>query len=96
MNIFFSNPDLYLYIFDTFMTLLIYVFSIVLFLKQKREYIAPLLIFGLFLFPIQFSIWFLKKNIESISIMGIGLFEIIYQLFLKLSLILTIIFSKNT
>jgi len=95
MNSYFSNQDVYLYCFDTFLALVVYGLSIVLFLKQKREYILPLLIFGLFIFPVQFSIWFLKNNIDIMSIIDVSLFKVLYLLLLKVSLILTIIFSKK-
>lgn len=95
MRIIFSNPDLYFYWFDVALTLCIYTLSIILFLKHKRGYITPLLFFGLFIFPLQFSMWFLSDKFNFIELVRTNFFEIFYLLFIKFCLILTIILARR-
>lgn len=88
----FENPDLYFYGFDLALSLCLYGFSIALFLRQKREFLTPLLFFGLFIFPFQFSQWFLSEKIALVISTPVEIFEILYQLFIKVCLILSLIF----
>ncbi len=92
---FLSNPDINFYWIDLALSVCIYVFSIALFLKHKKAYIIPLLIFGLFLLPLQFSMWFLREELHFIAQININFFRFIYLFFAKLCLILTIVFSKQ-
>jgi len=92
---FLSNPDINFYWLDIVLSVCIYVFSIVLFLKHKKAYIIPLLIFGLFILPLQFSMWFLREELHFIAQININFFRFIYLFFVKLCLILTIVFSKQ-
>ena len=92
---FFSNPNNYLYWPDIALVLAVYALSIVLFLKRKRGYITPLLVFGIFLFPIQFSIWFLASRVNVVFFPNLNFFEVCYLLFLKVCLIATILAPKT-
>jgi hypothetical protein len=92
---FLSNPDINFYWLDIVLSACIYVFSLALFLKHKKAYIIPLLIFGLFVLPLQFSMWFLREELNFITQININFFRFIYLFFVKLCLILTIVFSKQ-
>jgi len=92
---FFSNPDINFYWLDIVLSVCIYVFSIVLFLKHKKAYIIPLLIFGLFVLPLQFSMWFLREELNFIAQININSFRFIYLFFVKICLVLAIVFSKQ-
>jgi hypothetical protein len=92
---YFTNPNNYFYVLDIALVLVVYGLSIVLFLKRKRGYIAPLLVFGIFLFPIQFSIWFLASKVNVVFFPNLNFFEVFYLLFLKACLIATILAPKT-
>jgi len=87
----FGNPNLTLYWFDLTLVGVIYVLSVILFMRRKRGFITPLLVFGLFLFPLQFGIWFLASKVGIVFFPNLHFFEIFYLLFLKICLILTIL-----
>jgi hypothetical protein len=92
---YFSDPSNRLYWLDIALALAVYALSIVLFLKRKRGYIAPLLVFGIFLFPIQFSIWFLASKVNVVFFPNLNFFEVFYLLFLKVCLVATILAPKT-
>ena len=95
MKTYFSNPDFYFYWFDIALSMCLYVIAVVLFLKHKRGYITPLLLFGLFIFPLGFSIWFLSDKINLVVPFQINPLKIFYLLFIKFCLLLSIVFSKK-
>ena len=95
MKFLFGNPDLQFYLFDLALAIGIYGISIVLFMKQKRTYLTPLIFFGLFVFPLQFSRWFLSARVTSFLSTEINIFEIFYLIFLKLCLIFSVMFSRR-
>ena len=92
---YFSNPNTYFYWVDMALVIAIYVLSIILFFKRKRGSIAPLLVFGIFLFPIQFSIWVLAAKVNIVFFPNLNFFEVFYLLFLKVCLIATILAPKT-
>jgi hypothetical protein len=92
---FLTNPDIKFYWLDIVLSVFIYAFSITLFLKYKKAYIIPLLIFGLFVLPLQFSMWFLREELNFIAQININFFRFIYLFFAKLCLVLTIIISTR-
>jgi hypothetical protein len=92
---FFGNPDLYFYWFDLALAMVIYVLAVVLLLKHKRGYVSPILFFGLFVFPLQFSLWFLYSRLDISSSIRVNLLEIFYLFFVKFCLLLTVIISKK-
>ena len=92
---FLANPDIKFYWLDVVLSVFIYAFSIALFLKYKKAYIIPLLIFGLFVLPLQFSMWFLRDELNFIAQININFFRFIYLFFAKLCLVLTIIISTR-
>ena len=75
---------------DTALALIIYALSIILFLKYKRDFMTPVLFFGLFLFPLQFSIWFLRTRLDT-ALPQVKLLEIVYIFFLKLSILVSLL-----
>jgi len=79
--------------FDIFLALVIYVLAIISILRYRHGYIIPMLIFGLFIFPIQFSIWFVPNRFFDTTIMGFRLIEIIYLLLLKFLLLVSLILT---
>jgi len=91
----FSFPVSFFYWSDMALVMGIYVLAAVLFLKRKREHITPLLVFGLFLFPIQFGIWFLSSNAKIAFFADINILKVIYLFFLKLCVLLTIALSRR-
>ena len=91
----FSFPGSYFYWFDMALVLCIYVLAAVLFLKHKREYITPLLVFGLFLFPLQFGIWFLSSNMQLAFFADTNILRVMYLFFLKLCVLLTVVLSRR-
>ncbi len=92
---YFGNPNNCFYWLDMALVLVVYGLSIALFLKRKRGYIAPLLVFGIFLFPIQFSIWFLASKVNVVFFPNLNFFEVFYLFFLKACLIATILAPKT-
>jgi hypothetical protein len=79
---------------DTAFAIIIYALSIVLFLKYKRDFMTPVLFFGLFLFPLQFSIWFLRTRLDS-TVPQVKLLEIVYIFFLKLSVLVSLLMCRR-
>ena len=47
---------------DIILALIIYIVSIVMLIHHFRGESLPILIFGVFIFPIQFNIWFLENK----------------------------------
>ena len=95
MKINFTNPDLYLHWIDIALALFIYVFAIILFLKHKRGPITPLLVFGLFVFPIVFAHWFLSDRLILLLHFKINPLEIFYLLFLKFCVFISLVLSRR-
>ncbi|MGQ9615036.1 MAG: hypothetical protein ACUVWJ_01400 [Spirochaetota bacterium] len=79
---------------DTALALIIYALSIILFLKYKRDFMTPVLFFGLFLFPLQFSIWFLRIRLDT-ALPQVKLLEIVYIFFLKLSILVSLLMCRR-
>ena len=79
--------------FDILLSLVIYILAIISILRYRHGYIIPILIFGLFIFPIQFSIWFVPNKFLDTTIMGFRLIEIIYLLLLKFLLLISILLT---
>jgi hypothetical protein len=92
---YFSDPNNCFSWFDIALALAVYALSIFLFLKRKRGYIAPLLVFGIFLFPIQFSIWFLASKVKVLFFPNLNFFEVFYLIFIKVCLIASILAPKT-
>ncbi|MFW6138010.1 MAG: hypothetical protein ACOC7U_02440 [Spirochaetota bacterium] len=95
MNGYFSNPDVYFYWFDTALALAVYALSIYLFLRTKREYIIPVLFLGLFIFPLQFGIWFLQSKIDLTVMAYMNILEVFYLLFVKVCLLIAVLFFRR-
>jgi hypothetical protein len=96
MNSFFPGPEYYFYWTDVCIAFGIYVLALILILKHRRGYITPVLLFGLFIFPLQFSIWFLSSKLPVvIASLGINFLEIIYLLLLKLTLLFSLLMLKR-
>jgi len=87
--------DFYFRLLDLVIALMIYVFSVVLFLKYKRDYMTPILFFGLFVFPLQFAIWFLQSRLQVNLPPQFNVLEVFYIMFLKLSVLVTLIFVRR-
>lgn len=79
------------YWFDSAMALALYGISLYLYIKRRRGYMQPLVLFGLFIFPLQFSIWFLWRDAQVVSSHSTRVTEIIYLLFVKISLLLSLV-----
>jgi hypothetical protein len=92
---YFGNPNNCFYWVDMALVIVVYGLSIALFLNRNRGYIAPLLIFGIFLFPVQFSIWFLASKVNVVFFPNPGFFEVFYLFFLKACLIATFLAPKT-
>lgn len=95
MSRLFFQPGVYFYWFDALLAFALLVISISLFLQHKRGYIAPILVLGLFLFPLQFSIWFLPTRIQLSVADGINILEVFYLLFLKLCFLISLLLSRR-
>jgi hypothetical protein len=95
MRVYFSNPNNVFRWLDIALVLGIYALSVVLFLERKRGFVAPLLVFGIFLFPVQFSIWFLASRVNIVFYPNLHFFELCYLVFLKLCLIASIVAPKT-
>ncbi|UCB45421.1 MAG: hypothetical protein JSV25_14610 [Spirochaetota bacterium] len=92
MSSFFSGPGTYFYWSDVVIALGVYILALILILKHKRGYITPVLFFGLFIFPLQFSIWFLSSKLPvALVSSGINFLEIFYLLLLKLTLLVSLL-----
>lgn len=94
-QVYFSNPNNLFHWLDIALVIGIYALSMVLFLERKRGFIAPLLVFGIFLFPVQFSIWFLASRVNIVFYPNLNFFELFYLVFLKLCLIASILSPKT-
>jgi hypothetical protein len=86
----------YFYLFDLALAVCIYGISIVLFLTYKRGKLGPILFLGLFIFPLQFSIWFLQSRISLSFPMQIDILEVFYLFFVKFSVLVTLILARRT
>ena len=95
MSRLFVDPEIYFYWFDVLLSFSLLVMSVFLFLKHKPGYITPVLFLGLFLFPLQFSIWFLPSRIPPSVASGINLLGIFYLLFLKLCFLISLLLSRR-
>jgi hypothetical protein len=95
LRAYFGDPNNCFYWLDMTLVIVVYAISIALFLKRKRGYITPLLVFGIFLFPIQFSIWFLASKVNVVFFPNLNFFEVFYLFFLKACLIATILAPKT-
>jgi len=90
-----SVYDLYFRLFDLGVALAIYVLAVILFLKYKRDYMTPILFFGLFVFPLQFGVWFLQSRLQVNLPSQFNILEILYIMFIKLSVLTTLIFVRR-
>jgi hypothetical protein len=90
------TPTVYFYLFDLALAVCIYGISIVLFLTYKRGKLGPILFLGLFIFPLQFSIWFLQSRISLSFPMQIDILEVFYLFFVKFSVLVTLILARRT
>ena len=88
-------PDFYFRLFDLTVACAIYAFSIVLFFKYRRDYMTPVLFFGLFVFPLQFAVWFLQSKLQVNLPPQFNILEIFYLLFFKLSILVALIFVRR-
>jgi hypothetical protein len=96
MSNLFPGPDSYFYWSDVVIALGVYVLALILILRHKRGYITPVLFFGLFIFPLQFSIWFLSSKFPvAIVSSGINFLEVFYLLFLKLTLLVSLLLLRR-
>ena len=91
MFLFPFTPGVYFYLVDLAFAVCIYGISIVLFLTYRRGRLGPMLFLGLFIFPLQFSIWFLQSRISLT--LPINLLEVVYLLF---DLLVDGVISMNT
>jgi hypothetical protein len=88
------SPDILFQWADVLFAFFFLVVSVYLFLRHKPGYITPILFMGLFLFPLQFSIWFLPAQWLS-GAFGINLLEILYLLFVKVCLLFALLLSRR-
>ena len=94
MGRFLIKPDIIFQWADVLLAFLLLVVSLLLFLRHKRGYITPVLLMGLFLFPLQFSIWFLPAPRLS-GAFGMNLLEVLYLLFVKVCLLFALLLSRR-
>ncbi len=87
--------DFYFRLFDLGVALAIYVLAVILFLKYKRDYMTPILFFGLFVFPLQFAVWFFQSRLQVNLPPQFNILEILYIMFIKLSVLVTLIFVRR-
>jgi len=90
------TPTVYFYLFDLALAVCIYGIAIVLFLTYQRVKLGPILFLGLFIFPLQFSIWFLQSRISLSFPMEINILEVVYLFFVKFSVLVTLILARRT
>jgi hypothetical protein len=90
-----SNPDTYFFWTDIAVSLGIYVLSVYLFLKHRHGYISSLLVFGLFVFPLSFSIWFLSDKIGFAIPLPMDPLKMFYLFFVKFCLLFSFVLSKR-
>jgi hypothetical protein len=95
MRSLFVQPDVLFGWFDTLLAFLLLVLSVILFLRHKRGYMTPVLFAGLFLFPLQFSIWFLPARVQLSETFGINLLQMVYLLFVELCLLISLLLSRR-
>ncbi|MFW6181965.1 MAG: hypothetical protein ACOC8N_09465 [Spirochaetota bacterium] len=89
------DPGSYLKLFDLALALAVYVMSVILFLRYKRDYMVPLLFIGLFLFPLQFSIWFLRPDAVLDLPAPMNILEVVYIFFIKFGLLVTLLLLRR-
>jgi hypothetical protein len=90
-----DNPDLLFSLIDSALAFALYIMVILLLLKHKRGPITPVLFFGLFVFPTVFAYWFLSDKIDFMMSLRINPLEIFYLLFLKICVLLSLVFSRS-
>jgi hypothetical protein len=95
MLFFNAGPDSYFMLIDTAFALCIYGMSMVLFLTYKRRTIGPLIFFGLFIFPLQFSIWFLQGRFVSPGPDQFNVLELVYLFAVKFSVLATLVLERR-
>jgi hypothetical protein len=95
MGRFFIQPEYYFYWFDVLLSFSLLVLSVFLFIKHKRGYMTPILLLGLFLFPLQFSIWFLPTRMQLSEAYGINILEVFYLLFIKICFLISLLLSRR-
>jgi hypothetical protein len=95
MFFFTLTPDRIFFLFDLALALCIYGISIVLFLTYKRGNLGPILFLGLFIFPLQFSIWFLQSKISLSFPLQANVLEILYIFFVKFSVLITLLLARR-
>jgi hypothetical protein len=91
----FLDPGSYAHLVDLALSLIIYGISIRLFLKYKRDYMVPLLFMGLFLFPLQFSIWYLQPELVLDIPARLNILEVVYIFFVKFGVLFTILLIRR-
>jgi hypothetical protein len=67
----------------------------VLFLTYKRGKLGPILFLGLFIFPLQFSIWFLQSRISLSFPTQIDILEVVYLFLVKFSVLVTLVMARR-
>jgi len=95
MMLFEASPDFYFSLFDSALALCIYGISIALFTTYKRGNIGPVIFIGLFIFPLQFSIWFLPGRINLTLPDQINVLEVFYLFFVKFSVLVTLLLARR-
>ncbi|RKY01136.1 MAG: hypothetical protein DRP54_04215 [Spirochaetes bacterium] len=80
---------------DIILALIIYIVSIVMLIHHFRGESLPILIFGVFIFPIQFNIWFLENKWDMKISNYYTVLQIIYLLFLKLCILFSLLRSRD-
>jgi len=95
MHAYLSSPRNVFICIDMALVLVVYALSLILFLSRKRGSVAPILFFGMFLFPVQFGIWFLASKVNILVYPNLNFFELFYLLFLKFCLIASILAPKT-
>jgi len=89
------QSHLIFYWFDTGLAFIIYIFSIIMLLQHRRGAVTPLLFFGLFIFPLQFAIWFLHTRMHIMVAAGSTILQVMYLVFLKFCVLLSVVLSKR-
>jgi len=90
-----EQPHIIFYWCDSGFAFIIYIFAIVMLLQHRRGPVTPLLFLGLFIFPLQFSIWFLHTRMHVMVAAGSTILQVLYLVFLKFCVLLSIILSKK-
>ena len=94
MGRFLLRPEVIFQWADVLLAFFFLLVSVPLFLRHKPGYITPILILGLFLFPLQFGIWFLSTP-RLVGEFGINLLEVLYLLFVKVCLLFALLLSRR-